>query len=122
MPESHRQPALHLDADTSSKALHQALTVRGYDVTRTPNEWMPRDADDMAQLLGATAHGRIIFTYNIRDFTELDQTYTAHGGIVLATQRSWRLPTLIRALERLLVETTAEEWIGQLRWLNQWQT
>ena len=102
MPESRRQPALHLDADTSSKALHQALLARGYDVTRTPNEWMPLNADDEAQLLGATAHGRIIFTYNIRDFTELDQKYAAHAGIVLAAQRSWRLSALITALERLI--------------------
>ncbi len=32
---------LHLDADTSIKALHQALASRGHDVTRTPTEWMP---------------------------------------------------------------------------------
>ena len=30
------KPKLHLDADTSIKALHQALISRGYDVTRTP--------------------------------------------------------------------------------------
>ncbi len=29
---------LHLDADTSIKALQSALTVRGHDVTRTPNK------------------------------------------------------------------------------------
>jgi len=27
---------LHLDADTSIKALHSALLARGHDVTRTP--------------------------------------------------------------------------------------
>jgi hypothetical protein len=119
MPEARRQPRLHLDADTSSRALHQALLNLGRDVTRTPNEWMPRDADDEAQLLGATAHGRVIFTYNIRDFTELGQIYTAHAGIVLAAQRRWRLSTLIAALERMMMETTAKEWVGQVRWLNQ---
>ena len=49
---------LHLDADTSSKALHNALIERGHDVTRTPTEWMPLDASDEQQLLGATAQGR----------------------------------------------------------------
>jgi hypothetical protein len=34
---------LHLDADTSKKALHKALLDRGHDVTHTPNEWMPLD-------------------------------------------------------------------------------
>jgi hypothetical protein len=37
---------LHLDADASSKQLHNALVVRGHDVTRTPNPWMPLDASD----------------------------------------------------------------------------
>ena len=46
-------PRLHLDADTSIKALHTALLARGHDVTRTPNAWMARDAVDTEQLLGA---------------------------------------------------------------------
>ena len=54
---------LHLDADTSIKALHQALVSRGHDVTRTPTDWMPLDASDEVQLLGATAQGRCIFTF-----------------------------------------------------------
>jgi hypothetical protein len=40
------KPRLHLDADTSKKALHRALLERGHDVTRTPTEWMPLDATD----------------------------------------------------------------------------
>jgi hypothetical protein len=31
------KPRLHLDADTSIKALHTALLRRGHDVTRTPS-------------------------------------------------------------------------------------
>ena len=60
-------PKLHLDADASIRALHKALLDRGFDVTRTPMDWMPLDASDEAQLLGATAQGRCIFTFNIRD-------------------------------------------------------
>ncbi len=62
---------LHLDADTSIKSLQAALLARGLDVTRTPNAWMPLDASDEQQLLGATAQGRVIFTFNIRDFLVL---------------------------------------------------
>jgi hypothetical protein len=40
------KPLLHLDADTSIKALQAALLSRGHDVTRTPNEWMALDASD----------------------------------------------------------------------------
>ncbi len=66
-------PKLHLDADTSIKALHSALVARGHDVTRTPNPWMPEDASDKAQLLQATAQGRCIFTL------VLDNTLNYHA-------------------------------------------
>jgi hypothetical protein len=112
---------LHLDADASSKALHTALTERGHDVTRTPTDWMPRDASDEQQLLGATAHGRSIFTFNVRDFLVLAKQYPRHGGIILAAQSSWTLSELIAALDYLLSETEAEGLIGQVRWLNEWR-
>ena len=112
---------LHLDADTSSKALHRALRQRGHDVTRTPTEWMPLDASDEQQLLGATAQGRAIFTYNIRDFIILGKRYPYHAGIILARQKSMGLNELINALDCVIRETDANEWIGQTRWLNDWR-
>ncbi len=112
---------LHLDADTASKALYNALLERGHDVTRTPTEWMPFDASDEQQLLGATAQGRAIFTYNIRDFTNLGEKYPHHAGIILARQNRMRLKEIIDALDRILRETSAAEWIGQTRWLNEWR-
>lgn len=112
---------LHLDADTSSKALYNALVERGHDVTRTPTEWMPLDASDEQQLLGATAQGRAIFTYNIRDFIVLGERYRHHAGIILAYQKSMTLKELINALDRVLRETDSDEWIGQTRWLNDWR-
>lgn len=112
---------LHLDADASREALQQALLVRGHDVTRTPNEWMPLDADDDVQLLRATAHGRCIFTFNIRDFEALAHQFPHHAGIILAAQRSWTLSSLVQALDKLLLETETEDWVGQIRWLNQWR-
>jgi hypothetical protein len=103
------KPRLHLDADASIKVLQEALIARGHDVTRTPNEWIFRDASDETQLLEATAHGRCVFTFNVRDF------------VVLAAQASWTLSGLIAALDRLLSETQADDWVGQVRWLNDWR-
>ncbi|HOU13026.1 MAG TPA: DUF5615 family PIN-like protein [Anaerolineae bacterium] len=117
MPE----PRLHLDADTSRKVLHTALLNRNHDVTRTPQTWMPLDATDEIQLLGATAQGRVIFTFNVRDFMALAKQYPRHGGIVLAAQSSWTLVALIESLDRLLCETEADDWPGQVRWLNDWR-
>ena len=115
------KPKLHLDADTSIKALHQALISRGYDVTRTPTDWMPLDASDEIQLLEASERERCIFTFNIRDFLVLAERYPQHHGIILAAQNSWTLSDLISALDCLLSETQADEWIGQVRWLNKWR-
>ena len=116
------KPRLHLDADTSIRALQKALQHRGHDVTRTPNDWMRSNASDRTQLLGATAQGRALFTFNIRDFMALTHQYPKHSGIILAAQKSWTLSSLITALDRLLSETQAEDWVGQVRWLNQWRS
>ncbi len=113
-------PKLHLDMDTSIRSLYKALLDRGYDVTRTPNDWMPADASDEMQLLGATAQGRCIFTFNIRDFLELARRYPSHGGIILAAQKSFIISELIVALDCLLSQTKPEDWIGQVRWLREW--
>ncbi len=120
------KPRLHLDADTSNAALADALQKRGHDgrlvpyhdVTRTPNEWMPLDAHDDVQLLGATAQGRCIFTFNARDYVSLAKRYPHHGGIILSSQRT--MPELLKALDTLLSETEAEDWPGQVRGLCDW--
>lgn len=114
-------PKLHLDADTSSRALQRALLERRHDVTRTHNPWMAEDASDETQLLGATAQGRCVFTFNIRDFVDLARRHPRHGGIILAAQSSWSLPALIAALDRVLSETDAGDWVGQVCWLNDWR-
>jgi hypothetical protein len=81
---------------------------------------MPENASDETQLLKATAQGRCIFTFSVKDFLVLAVQYPEHGGIILAAQSSWSLANLIRALDRLLQETTTEDWLGQTSWLNQW--
>ncbi|HID51946.1 MAG TPA: hypothetical protein EYP41_07920 [Anaerolineae bacterium] len=115
------KPRLHLDADSSRRTLQKMLRQRGHDVTRTPNEWMPLDANDETQLLRATAYGRILFTFNIVDFQLLARRYPQHAGVLLAQQRQWTHSGLIKALDKMLTETEMEEWQGQVRWLNQWR-
>ena len=112
---------LHLDEDASNKSLYKALLAHGHDVTRTPNDWMLKSATDKAQLLGATAQRRCIFTFNVRDFILLAKKYPKHGGVILAAQSSWSLSVLIEALDRAISKNDAEDWIGAVRWLNEWR-
>ena len=115
------RPRLHLDADASYRSLSRVLSERGHDVTRTPCDWMPRDASDEQQLLQSAARGRCILTFNIADFMRLAQTYPHHGGIVLAQQQDWTLASLIAALDTMLQQTGAADWPGQVRWLDDWR-
>jgi hypothetical protein len=114
------KPKLHLDADASQKALLEALSKRGHDVTRTPHPGLPQDASDDFQLLWATAQGRVIFTHNIRDFIHKTVQYPDHSGILLAHRSSYSLADLIRLLDRALETNSAEAWVGQVRWLSDW--
>ena len=115
------EPHLHLDADASIKALVKHLRERNHDVTRTPNDWMPADASDLEQLLGATAQGRVIFTFNVRDFLVLAKKHPHHAGIILATQSHWSLTELSDALDRALSRTDENDWLGHVRWLNDYR-
>lgn len=112
------KPRLHLDADTSIKPLVHDLLKCSHDVTCTPNDWMPPDADDRTQLLGATAQGRVLFTFNLRDFIVLARKYPQHNGIIVARQSQWSLAEVAAALDRALSEMDATDWHGQVRWLN----
>jgi len=67
------KPKLHLDEDASNPALYQALTSKGHDVTHTPNEWIQKAAKDEEQLQKASAQGRSIFSFNVKDFLRLAQ-------------------------------------------------
>jgi hypothetical protein len=115
------KPRLHLDADASRKNLHHALVVKGHDVTRTPAPGLPLDASDEFQLLWASAQDRVLFTFNIGDFLQLSQMIPEHQGILLASQQGHSLQGLIVLLDRVLTETEAEDWPGQIRWLSDWR-
>ena len=112
------KPRLHLDEDASHISLMRALLERGHDVTRTPNEWITIEASDEQQLLGAIQHGRCIFTFNVRDFIALAKRYPQHCGIILSAQKPMSM--LFKLLDRLLTETDADDWHGQVRWLQDW--
>jgi len=108
---------LHLDMDASRRDLYQALLNKGHDVTRSPNQDIKQDASDEYQLLWATSHQRVIFTFNIKDYVNLAKKHPYHSGILLANQKLIHVAQLMTALDRVLTETSPEEWIGQIRWV-----
>jgi hypothetical protein len=111
---------LHLDMDASRKDLYKALLDKHFDVTRTPNKEIPEDASDEIQLLWATSHQRIIFTFNIKDFINLSKKHPFHAGILLANQSTTNISQLIQVLSKILSEPANETWVGQVRWIQDW--
>ena len=79
------------------------------------------DANDVFQLLWASAQDRELFTFSIGDFLQLARRMPEHCGLLLASQRDFTLAELIAALDRALTETEAEDWTGQVRWLSDWR-
>lgn len=115
------KPRLHLDADASRKDLNSALVSMGHDVTRTPAPGLALDASDEIQLLWASAHDRILFTFNIGNFRQLARRIPEHRGILLASQKSFTLKELINLFDHVLTDTDVDDWVGQVRWLSAWR-
>lgn len=113
------KPKLHLDEDSSKVSLHRALTTRGHDVTRTPNEWIQLSADDKEQLQKASARGRTLFTFNTRHFMLLAKSIVHHAGIIVAPQ--YPISRIFKALDCFFNEASAEEMEDQVRWLSDWE-
>jgi predicted nuclease of predicted toxin-antitoxin system len=128
MPESSSPEGLflrlYLDRHVMTR-LATDLRARGYDIMTT-QEAGQDTATDEQQLAFATAEGRAILTFNIRDFAPLHEFWRRadrpHAGIVVSQQLGSRHYGLLlnRAL-RLLNHFTAEEMISNLVHLEQFK-
>ena len=115
---SSRQARILLDEHVWA-GLTRELTERGYDVihaTDTPQV----GSDDEVLLAFAAAEGRVLLTFNVRDFAPLVAAWyeagREHAGVILSTQ----LPPgeLLRRIERLLVAYSVDDLWNTVRWLG----
>ena len=101
------------------------LRGRGYDVLTT-EETGKDTAVDEEQLAFATAESRAIFTFNIRDFAPLHESWQLagrpHAGIIVSRQLGSReYGLLLQRMLRLLNHFTAEEMVGNFAHLEQFK-
>ena len=79
---------------------------------------------DEAQLDWATANGRVIFSFNTRDFYRLHtlrlEKGMSHGGIILAPQQRYSIGELMRGVLKLTSTLTAEEMIDRVEFISNW--
>ena len=115
--------SLYLDEDSRSNSLVHALRSRGVDVT-TAREAQMLGSTDLEQLDWAAAHGRVLYSFNIRDFFRLHSDFLvqgkSHAGIILAQQQWYSLGEQMRRLLKLIAAKSAEEMIDQVEFLGAW--
>lgn len=115
--------SLCLDEDARDNGLFRALRSRGVDVITV------READrlgysDLEQLEWAAIEGRVIYTFNRRDFFQLHTAFLTqgrnHAGIILAPQQHYSVGEQMRRLLNLIETKSAEEMQNQIEFLSAW--
>ena len=112
---------LYLDEDTIKKGLVQALRNAAIDVT-TAAEENKLGFSDEEQLVYATNQGRVIYTFNVKDFCLLHSVFllnnSNHAGIILGSQQRYSIGQQLRGILRLIATKSADEMINQLEFLG----
>jgi len=112
----------YLDEDATSKRLLQALRSRGADVVSVLEVDMQGCSDEQ-QLEWALKHGRVIYSFNVRDFYRIHSTWIVdkklHAGIILAKQTE-SLGNQMKGLLKLAAVKSAEEMMNQVEFLGAW--
>jgi hypothetical protein len=85
---------LHFDEDALQHAIVASLRARHIDVV-TPLDCGMVGKSDEEHLQRASTEGRVLYSFNVKDYTLLHQQWTAkgleHSGIVLAFQQRYSI-------------------------------
>lgn len=108
--------SLYLDEDARDNGLFRSLKINGVDVI-TVREAGRLGYSDLEQLEWAAIEGRVIYTFNRRDFFQLHTEFLMqgrnHAGIVLAPQQQYSVGEQMRRLLKLIETKPAEEMQNQ---------
>lgn len=114
---------LYLDEDSVRSALVRALRARRVDVL-TALEAAMIERSDEEHLEYAAKEGRVLYSFNVKDFYRLHQEYLAcgksHAGIILARQQHYSVGEQTRRLLKLIATRSAEEMRNQVEFLGAW--
>jgi Domain of unknown function (DUF5615) len=114
---------LYIDEDSMDEDFVQALSSRNADVLTVADVGMLHRSDE-EQLDWARENGRVIFSFNTRDFYRLHTTVlgqgSSHAGIIVAPQQRYGIGELMRGVLRLINTQSPEKMQGQLEFLSNW--
>ncbi|GJL53773.1 MAG: hypothetical protein NPIRA02_09050 [Nitrospirales bacterium] len=111
---------VYLDEDVHHLIAH-ALSLRGWDAVTTVEAGLA-GTSDLQQIQYAAENDYVMLSYNSSDFPrlhyEIMKRGNHHAGIIVATQDSPKAN--VRALLSLLANFSAEDFVYQLVYLNNW--
>ncbi|MDH5193504.1 MAG: DUF5615 family PIN-like protein [Nitrospira sp.] len=112
---------LYLDEDVDP-LLAKVLSDRGFDCVST-QETANRGSLDSEQLVFATSQGRVILTFNVKDYVLLAQQYAAtarpHSGIIVSDHLPFR--ELLKRTLLLLQRHANQDVTNRLLWLQDYK-
>ncbi len=111
---------LYLDEDAMDEDFVRALRSRNVDVVTVAGVGMLNRSDE-EQLTWASDNGRVIFSFNARDFYQLHSVWIeqerSHAGIVLAPQQWYCIGDLRWGVLKLINSKSAIEMRGKIEFL-----
>jgi predicted nuclease of predicted toxin-antitoxin system len=120
---------LLLDAHISGRRVGRALAEFGHDVRAADEEEDLRGLEDVDLLALAVSEGRILVTFDAKDFLPLLIERTAggspHTGCILVPSsfQHEHFGPIIAGIEGTIGGTRQEDWIDRVEWLeSRWRT
>ena len=114
---------LYLDEDVLDHALIRALRLRDVDLLTTAGAGKERSGDE-DQLRYATEQGRVLYTYNQKDFNRISSKFLAegvsHAGIIVGIQNRYSVGEQMRRIVKMIELLTAEEMVNRVEHLSGW--
>jgi hypothetical protein len=109
--------------DSQDTNFIRALRLRGVNVM-SATEACQDGCEDEEHLEWATSQGRVLFSFNARDFFRPHTLYLtqgkSHAGIILAQQQRYSVGELVRRLVKLITAKSAEEMKDWIEFLSAW--
>jgi hypothetical protein len=112
-----------MDEDAMDQVLVEALRARNVSVVTALDAGMI-EREDREHLDYTTEHGRVLCTFNVRDFYRLHSEYLSqgkpHAGVILMRQQHYSVGEQMRRLLRLIAGKSADEMENWVEFLSAW--
>lgn len=112
---------LYLDEDAMRAALVTALRNSGINVVTAAEANRLGDADEQ-HLRWATEQQRVLYSFNVKDFSRLHNALLAqegsHAGIIVVPRQNYSIGAQLQGVLRLMAEKSAADLQNQLVYLS----